>query len=214
MNRERAETFLRLLAESKLRDPARLPLSGPPPAGAPFGMLPVALIRAAWALTTVGALDQETADSILADTELAVAARNRLEPPLAVTLSTAGPGWAAGPASSRRFAGARLTMRSGRQAPRGPTPRAGPDPGGPDRYVPVGVMILFHDETVSGELDLMSYAHTASGARLVAMWQGRNPLGSRHHGPPPVEAFTVTDDRGTPYDLLFSTNGRPVRQVR
>jgi len=209
MNRERAETFLRLLAESKLRDPARLPLSGPPPAGAPFGMLPVALIRAAWALTTVGALDQETADSILADTELAVAARNRLEPPMAVTLSTAGAGWAAGPASSRRFAGARLTMRSGRQAPRGPTPRAGPDPGGPDRYVPVGVMILFHDETISGELDLMSYAHTASGARLVAMWQGRNPLGSRHHGPPPVEAFTVTDDRGTPYDLLFSTNGRP-----
>jgi len=117
MNRERAETFLRLLAESKLRDPARLPLSGPPPAGAPFGMLPVALIRAAWALTTVGALDQETADSILADTELAVAARNRLEPPLAVTLSTGspGPGSRCGPAG-RRPAG----------RPRGPDPaRAG-----------------------------------------------------------------------------------------
>jgi len=70
-------------------------------------------------------------------------------------------------------------------------------------------MILFHDETVSGELDLMSYAHTASGARLVAVWQIRNPLGSRRDGPPPVEAFTVTDDQGNPYDLLFSTNGRP-----
>ena len=62
MNRERAETFLRLLAESELRDPARLPLSAPPLTDAPFVTLPVALRRAAWTLTTVGALDQETAD--------------------------------------------------------------------------------------------------------------------------------------------------------
>jgi len=212
MNRERAETFLRLLAESELRDPARPPLSASPSAGAPFAMLPVAVIRAAWTLTTVGALDQETANGILADMELAVAARNRPEPPPAVTVSFAGPGWAAGSASSRRFAGARLMMSSGARVSRGPTRRpllAGPARSGPDRYVPVGVMVLFHDETISGELDLMSYAHTASGARLVATWQRRHPLGSRRHGPPPVEAFTVTDDRGNPYDLLFSTNGRP-----
>ena len=114
MNRERAETFLRLLAESELRDPARPPLSASPSAGAPFAMLPVAIIRAAWTLTTVGALDQETANGILADMELAMAARNRPEPPPAVTVSFAGPGWAAGSASSHRFAGARLMMSSGR----------------------------------------------------------------------------------------------------
>jgi hypothetical protein len=211
MNRERAETFLRLLAEAELRDPARLPRPAPPSTGAPFVTLPVALTRAAWALTTVGALDQETAGVILADLELAVAARNRPEPPAAVVFSSAGAHWA-GPAGPRRFAGAGLTTRSGRRAPGGPapgSPRAGPAPGGPDRYVPVGVMILFHDETISGELDLMSYAHTAGGARFTAVWQTRNPLASWRHGLPPVEAFTVSDDRGNPYDLLFSTNGRP-----
>ena len=70
-------------------------------------------------------------------------------------------------------------------------------------------MILFHDELISGELDLMSYAHTAAGARFTATWRTRDPLGSRHHDLPPVEAITVTDDRGQPYDLVFATKGRP-----
>ncbi|HYB46959.1 MAG TPA: hypothetical protein VED20_06300, partial [Streptosporangiaceae bacterium] len=76
-------------------------------------------------------------------------------------------------------------------------------------YVPVGLMILFHDQTISGELDLMSYAHTAAGARFVAAWRARDPLGSRHPGLPPVGQFAVTDDRGARYALEFRTNGRP-----
>jgi hypothetical protein len=70
-------------------------------------------------------------------------------------------------------------------------------------------MILFHDQAISGELDLMSYAHTATGARLVATWRGRDPLGSQRHIVPPVDRFEVTDDRGNCYDLRFSTKGRP-----
>jgi hypothetical protein len=221
MNRERAETFLRLLAEAQLRDLA-LPWSPvPASASAPFATVPVALHRAAWALTAVGALDQETADGILADIELAVATRGRAEPPEAGVIGSAGPGWAGGQAVSRRFAHAKLAMRSGKRTPRVPTsspPRTGPAQSGPragraqsepDRYVPVGVMILFHDQMISGELDLMSYAHTAGGARFTAGWRTRDPLGSRCHGLPPVEAFTVTDDRGNRYDLLFDTKGRP-----
>jgi hypothetical protein len=209
MNRERAETFLRLLAEAELRDPTSSPT--PPAAEAALDGLPVALHRAAWALTAVEALDQETADGILADMELAVATRGRREPPKAGVLGSAGPGRAAGQAASRPFAHARLAIRqSARWAPSAPAPppRAGPAPTGPDRYVPVGLMILFHDETVSGELDLMSYAHTAGGARFTAGWRTRDPLGSRRHGLPPVEAFTVSDDRGNQYDLLFDTKGR------
>jgi hypothetical protein len=209
MNRERAETFLRLLAEAELRDPTSPPT--PPAAEAALDALPVALHRAAWALTAVGALDQETADGILADIELAVVTRGRREPPKASVLGSAGPGWAAGQAASHRFAGAGLAMRqSARRAPGVPTPppRTGPARTGPDRYVPVGLMILFHDETVSGELDLMAYAHTAGGARFTAGWRTRDPLGSRRHGLPPVEAFTVSDDRGNRYDLLFDTKGR------
>src|SRR5580704_14785079 len=240
MNRERAETYLRLLAEAELRDPARS-LAGAQSGDAPFVIMPVALARAAWALTAVGALDLDTADAILADVELALAARIRPEPPVTGVLSSGGQAWTAGLTGPRpgpqRFARGRPLVRMsklmpGRLAPgpasagpasAGPasagtapadTASAGTSPGGtspngPDRYVPVGLMILFHDELVSGELDLMSYAHTAAGARFTATWRARDPLGSRHHGLPPVEAITVTDDRGQRYDLLFATKGRP-----
>ena len=91
MNRERAEIFLRLLAEAGLRDPAlRRPAAIRSP-GAPFVVMPAALAQAAWALTAVGALDLETAEAVLADAELALAAR-RPEPPEAGVISSAGPG--------------------------------------------------------------------------------------------------------------------------
>ena len=196
MNRERAETFLRLLAEAELREWApHARGAGTGAGGAPFVTMPVALPRAAWALTAVGAVDLETAEAILADTDLALDARRPAE--------GAGRGpLAAGP---RRFAGVRFTSRP---AHRQPTAAAAAATGGPDRYVPVGRMILFHDETISGELDLMSYVHTASGARLIAAWQTRDPLGSRPRGLPPVEDFTVTDDRGNRYELRFAAKGR------
>jgi hypothetical protein len=241
MNRERAETFLRLLVEAELRGPA-LPALPPPPPATPFVMKSVALTRAAWALTAVGALDPGTAEAVLADAELALAARHRPEPPEAGVISSAGAPLAvpaAAPAALGRFTSARFRIRPAPRPPGGPGGRpagAAPagtapagtapagtapagtapagtapagDQGGPDRYVPLGLMILFHDETVSGELDLMSYAHTAAGARLVATWQARDPLAPRRRGLPPVEAFTVADDRGQRYDLLFDTKGRP-----
>ena len=206
MNRERAETFLRLLVEAELRDPAMAkPLPGLP-ADAPFPML-VALPKAAWALTAVGALDPDTAQGILADTELALAARQCREPAGAAPLALAGaPGPGPGP---RRWARVSLMTQVRRRTPPAEASAPAAPRDGPNRYVPLGLTILFHDETLSGELNLMSYAHTASGARLVATWQTRDPLGSRRHGLPPVEEFTVTDDRGQPYNLLFDTKGRP-----
>jgi hypothetical protein len=221
MNRERAETFLRLLVEAELRGPTLPPLPMPPARDAPFVARSVALTRAAWALTAVGALDLETAETIMADAELALAARHRPDSPEVGPIGSA-PAVLAVQATARRFTAARLALRPGRRPPRAapagnrPGDKAGEqsgeqagDQGGPDRYAPVGQMILFHDETVSGELNLMSYAHTAAGARLVATWQARDPLGPRRHGLPPVEAFTVTDDRGHRYELLFDTKGRP-----
>jgi hypothetical protein len=233
MNRERAETFLRLLVETELRGPVLpsraderpRPRAAPPTAEAPFVMRSVALTRAAWALTAVGALDPETADAVMAEAELAMAVRVR--PGLAET-GTGGPPLAV-PVGPGRFASARLVFRPGHgpwggpgaRLPRAPAAEesvegaatgadagAAGEAGGPERYVPVGVMILFHDETVSGELDLMSYAHTAAGARLVATWQARDPLASRRRGLPPIDAFTVTDDRGQRYELIFGTKGR------
>jgi len=218
MNRERAETHLRLLAEAQMRDP------GPGFPEAPFTTLPPRVARVAWALTATGAVGIETADGILADLELALAARRRREPPGRAGLSAVGPAWVSGPAGlrlgPRRFPGpgplARMSRVLSGAVATGPLSavvppatgsRAG-SPGTAGRYVPVGVMIPFHDETISGELDLLSYAHTASGARLIAAWQARDLLGSRHRELPPIDQFTVTDDRGTRYDLGFSTMGR------
>ncbi len=193
MNRERAETFLRLLAEGELREWA---VSGP--AGPAFTGMPTALPRAAWALTVIGAVEEQTAEAILADIDLALDARRRPE-----TLVAAIGGPPGGLPVPRRFAGARMPRRL-----RSPTPGPARTRTGPDRYVPIGRTIWFHDETISGELDLMSYLHTATGARLIAAWHTRDPIGSRPRGVPPLETFTVADDRGKAYDLLFSAKGR------
>jgi hypothetical protein len=218
MNRERAETFLRLLAEAELREPALPPLPAPMSSSAPRIMMSVALTRAAWALTAVGALDPEIARAILADTDLALAARHRLEPPAAGAIGRAGPGLparlatsrrAAGPAGPGRFGRAAFPPGTGRRNPRAGRSAPAVPQDGPDRYVPIGQMVLFHDETISADFGLMSYAHTAAGARLIASWHARDPLSSGRRGPPPVAAFTVTDDRGNRYALLFDTKGRP-----
>jgi hypothetical protein len=72
MNREGAETFLRLLAETKLRD--QLAPDPPPWAGGPgAGRVKVHVVGQA--LTAVGALDRETVEDVLADFDLAVSLR-------------------------------------------------------------------------------------------------------------------------------------------
>ena len=234
MNRERAETYLRLLAEAELRDAlaplpcasAAAPRAAPRAGDTPFVTTPVSVTRAAWALTAVGALDLETAEDIMADVELALLTRYSPEAPEAGVISATTRIWSAGLQGPRlgpnRFANPKPLIRMSKLMPGVPDPGPpgaalgaaakvqGPDgQGGPGRYVPVGLMILFHDETISGELDLMSYAHTAGGARLVATWRTRDPLGSRHHGLPPVERFDVTDDRGQDYQLVIDPKGRP-----
>src|SRR5580704_14819277 len=117
MNRERAETYLRLLAEAELRDPA---LASPRAADAPFLTAPITLTRAAWALTAVGALDLQSAEAILADAELAVAARHR---PEAAARSSVGP--RLGP---RRFAGGRPLARMSHLMPAVTAPAPAPAP--------------------------------------------------------------------------------------
>jgi hypothetical protein len=118
MNRERAETYLRLLAEAELRDPALASPLAPQSADAPFLTAPITVIRAAWALTAVGALNLRTAEAILADVELAVAARRRPEA-------------AAAPSSRRfprRFAGGRPLARMSHLMPSVPALAPPPAP--------------------------------------------------------------------------------------
>jgi hypothetical protein len=196
MNREGAETFLRLLAEAQLRD--QLAPDPPPWAGGPgAGRLKVQV--AAQALTAVRAVDRATVEDVLADFDLAVSLR-RLHGsgPRPAPTGFRGPQ----PAMAMRGTG---SPASAAAAP----PVDEPDEGTADRYVPIGLTVPFHDTDVSGELYLLSFARTRAGARLFVLWG--QPALSREHGLGlqqverfPVGLFTVTDDRGSAYELDFT----------
>jgi hypothetical protein len=210
MNGERAETFLRLLAEAELRD--QLAPDPPPWAGGP-GAGRVKVSVTGQALRAVGALDRETVDEVLADFDLAVDLRRRHHP-------------APGPAGRhpRRAARATWTARVGSQVPYGrpgrpppgtgspeppaaPLPDHDPDQGAADRFVPIGRTLPFHSGGLSGELYLLSFARTGAGARLIVSWG--TPVLSREQQaePRPGGLLTVTDDRGSVYELGFASAG-------
>jgi hypothetical protein len=81
MNRERAETHLRLMAEAEMRDAvSAVPVSRAPwAAESPNASFPT-MVKVAQALTTVRALDVETAEDILADFTAAVGVRQGADP--------------------------------------------------------------------------------------------------------------------------------------
>jgi hypothetical protein len=197
MNREGAETFLRLLAEAKLRE--QLAPDPPPWAGGPgAGRAKVSAVGRA--LITVSALDQQTVADVLADFDLTVNVRRLHGPDPAPMGPRAGPAWAMPAPSMVRPAGTA-----------GGTPPLAHDPDrrAADRFVPIGLTVPFHESDLSGELYLMSFAHTDAGARLIALWG--QPALSPEHGLGlqqaewfPVRLFTVTDDRGTAYELDFT----------
>src|ERR1700683_2512855 len=195
MNREGAETYLRLLGEAELREPLA-PEVRQPWSGARSGGM-AKMMAVATALTAVGAIDVETAEEILADFDLAVNVRRAGRP-------QAGQGvWPASRPGPMRFAAGRQLVRGvlrswparsvpgvaqpagGARAAGGPAPGggraagAGQAVGGADvaaggagRFVAVGVTVPFEH----GELYLISYAHTGSGARFTVVWRMGGPL--------------------------------------
>ncbi|MGH3179323.1 MAG: hypothetical protein ACRDPF_36275, partial [Streptosporangiaceae bacterium] len=153
------------------------------------------------ALTVVGALDPVTAEEILTDFRLAETVRQLHHEP-------ADRGVTAAEWLTQGRAGLR-PKRAPVRLPGEGTPGENADPGGADRFVPVGLMVPFRAGAVSGELCLMSFAQTGSGARFIAAWQVRSPsleVQLSHHYPGliPVDEFTVTDDRGARYQLDLS----------
>ena len=191
MDREGAETYLRLLAEAAMRGSLT-------PAAAPRAPNASTIMAAGHALTAVGALDPVTAEEILTDFRLAGTVRQLHHEP-------AGQGVTAVEWLTQGQAVLRPRQVPARSPWEGaPGEDAGPD--GADRFVPVGLTVPFRAGAVSGELCLMSFAQTGSGARFIAAWQAHSPsleVQLSHHYPGliPFDEFTVTDDRGARYEL-------------
>jgi hypothetical protein len=154
------------------------------------------VIRAARVLTAVRSLGDEVAGQVLDDFELALVRRQA---------------WPHVPHGR----GLRWLMRSA--PPRTP-------PAVPDHAVAVGQVIPVRDEQVSGEVIVLSYAQTASGALLIIVarpgqlspvdpegpWYtmpGRP--GVRRRGPLmiPFLQFTAADDQGASYQMSYIGSG-------
>jgi hypothetical protein len=201
MDREGAETYLRLLAEAAMR--GSLSRAAEPGAPGTSRMMVVG-----HALTAVGALDPVIAEEILTDFRLAVSVRQlRGEPGQVAGQAVTAAQWLG--------QGRAVLHRKPPPAPPGSALPGSAPPGDDagqeraDRFVPIGLTVPFHAGAISGELCLMSFAQTGAGARFVAAWGVRTPslepqLGFQHPGLIPFEEFTVTDDRGGRYQLDHS----------
>jgi hypothetical protein len=178
MNRGRAETHLRQLAETELRHATEPGALGRGPAG----RLPLV----AQALIAVGAVDVGTADQIGAELDLALAARYQ----------------AAGmtPQALARLHGVR--------PPRAVTDTFTAPRQAPWQVVPAGQVIRIRDDEIHGELGLLAYLRTARGGRFTAAGQMHGSAPGPGARPPHSHRlvsrqFTAADDQGAGYTLRF-----------
>ena len=158
---------------------------------APRGEHQARVRRVAQVLTAVSALDDEVADQILGDFELALAVRRAGFP------GQPGPG----PGSRVRSPG----VRTGAAGPGSAGPGSAAPGARSGRVIRLGQLIPVRGADVSGEVYLLSYAQTASGPQFSLLARTRSRSGSAPVRRWPeialLEQFTATDDRGTRYRM-------------
>jgi hypothetical protein len=150
MNRERAETYLRALAETELRR-----ATSQPSGNAQRADHAARVERVAQVLAFVGALDAGLADQILGDFELALGARQ-----------TGRTGSVAGWFPRRAALGGKVSVlpaaAGGSAAGRS---GAGPTAGRAHAPVPLGQIVRVRGADARGEVCLLSYARVAGPPR-------------------------------------------------
>ena len=199
MNRERAEIYLRVLAEAELRRATSQSRGDAQRAGDAARVKRVAQV-----LAFVGALDDGIADQILDDFELALGARQTGQ-------IASVPGWFTRRAAVRT----RLARRVSGPAAAAGRSAAGSGTGTAARRtcapVPLGQMVRVRGADVHGEVFLLSYARVASGPQLSVFARTRQSSGSwEPSGPRLFDPFTATDDQGTSYQVTIRDIGSPV----
>lgn len=187
---EAAETYLRLLAETELRQAVRSGLYW-------HGKYLGSLRHTAAALATVAAIDGRVADAIVNDMDAALALRN--------------PSGPAGVTAHR--------IHSMPVMPSVPLPAAAPPPtagqlpatpAGQFRAVPAGQMFRLHDEDAPANLWVLGVVRTpdSTWCAVGAMVRGHSPpmrYGLR------VPRLRALDDRGGQYGVHFSGySGQPM----
>jgi hypothetical protein len=200
VNRERAESHLRWIAETELRHA----VTGPPQvyslAELRAAQRSVRFTQVAHALTAIRAVEPGIADAIQLDYDMALTARRGI---IHGQLSQL----ARSPGLRRR--GARLLPPT--QGPQGQGQPSQGQQSGLNRVAPVGMMIPVRFEDVRGELYVMAYTHTPAGARFtIAAWL-RGPVFGRPPNPPSIASamhmIVATDDQGAGYQLGYSGAG-------
>jgi hypothetical protein len=190
MNRERAETYLRQLAEAELRRARMLPAARIRRRQVSAGLAVVAP-----ALVAVGAVDAGAAAQIRADLELAVAVRQ--------------PGQGNQARLMRGFSGRAGTTVSLDQALRTGYTRPAP-PRASWRVVPVGQVIHWRDDNGRHELLVVAYLRPAGGARFImAGWPFRPLTAADDRG-----ASYQVGYQGGPGVAEFLLAPDPPRQIR
>ena len=210
MNRERAETHLRLLAEAELRAAVQAaPVSGGRWPAERMDASFARMTRVARALTDVHALDLEAAESILAGFASALGARQRTDRSRLMGRLTVHYESSLRKRLARApwFAWPSLGSQAG-PGPGAPPGSGRPDRNGPARLVPLGLTAWYCDDGMDGELHLLSYSRTASGGRFTVAWR-IGSSGSPGGHPLPAGLFGVTDDKGGWYSLSFAGCGGP-----
>ena len=172
MNRERAETYLRALAEAELRRATMQPWEDAQRAGHAGRVKRVAQV-----LASVGALDAGVADQILGDFELALGARQ-----MGQVGSVAG--WFPRRATLARGVSVPPATAGGSAAGR---PVAGAAAGQAHAPVPLGQIVRAGGTDARSKVCLLSYARVAGGPQFSVFARTRQrsgwwePSGPRRH---------------------------------